>query len=74
MNKPKHAGVGIALGAVLGAAAGVWAGHIAMWLGIGIVIGMVLGATVRRKGSECPECAVVHRAHETKTVRQQARS
>jgi hypothetical protein len=64
MNKPKHAGLGIALGAVLGAAAGVWAGHIAMWLGIGIV----LGATVRRKGSECPECAAVHRAHEEKAI------
>ena len=72
-SKANHAGLGIALGAALGAAAGVWAGHIAMWLGIGIAIGMVLGATIRRKEPMCPECVEIHRAHEVKNLRQQAK-
>jgi hypothetical protein len=66
MNKPKYTGLGIALGAALGAVAGVMAGHIAIWLGIGVAIGMVLGASVRRVEMECPECAAIHRMHETK--------
>jgi uncharacterized membrane protein YoaK (UPF0700 family) len=73
-SKSNHTGMGIALGAALGAAAGVWAGHIAIWLGIGIAIGMVLGATIRRKETLCPECIEIHRAHETRSVRQQAKS
>jgi hypothetical protein len=73
-SKSNRTGIGIALGAVLGAAAGVWAGHIAIWLGIGIAIGMVLGATIRRKETLCPECMEIHRAHERKNLRQQAKS
>jgi len=64
-NKSKHTGLGIALGAALGAVAGVLAGHIAVWLGIGIAIGMALGASFRSKEGECPECAALHRTHET---------
>ena len=67
MNKPKYAGLGIALGAALGAVAGVMAGHVAFWLGIGVAIGMVLGASVRRVESECPECAANHKKHEVRT-------
>lgn len=67
-NKPKLTGLGIALGAALGAVAGVLAGHVAVWLGIGVAIGMVLGATIRRKETECPECAAIHRAHELRNV------
>jgi hypothetical protein len=66
MNKSKYTGLGIALGAALGAVAGVMAGHVAIWLGIGVAIGMVLGASVRRVERECPECAAIHRMHETK--------
>jgi hypothetical protein len=66
MNKSKYTGLGIALGAALGAVAGVMAGHVAIWLGIGIAIGMVLGASVRGKHNDCPECAAIHQAHETK--------
>jgi len=62
-SKPKYTGLGIALGAALGAVAGVMAGHIAIWLGAGIAIGMVLGATFRRKETECPECAAMHKMH-----------
>jgi hypothetical protein len=65
-NKSNHAGLGIALGAALGAVAGVMAGHIAIWLGIGIAIGMLLSASVRGKQNDCPECAAIHRRHETK--------
>ena len=67
MNKSKHTGLGIALGAALGAVFGVLAGHIAVWLAIGVAIGMALGATFRRKETACPECAEIHRAHETKS-------
>jgi H+/Cl- antiporter ClcA len=63
-NKSKHTGVGLALGAALGAAFGVMAGHVGAWLAIGVAIGMLLGASFRRKGTECPECAQIHRAHE----------
>ena len=66
MNKSKHTGLGIALGAALGAVFGVLAGHIAVWLAIGVAIGMALGATFRRKETECPECAEMHRVHEMK--------
>ena len=63
-SKPKYAGVGIALGAALGAVLGVIAGHVGVWLAVGVAIGLALGTWVRRKGTECPECAQIHRAHE----------
>ena len=63
-NKSKHTGLGLALGAALGAVFGVVAGHVGAWLAVGVAIGMLLGATVRRKETECPECAQIHRAHE----------
>jgi len=63
-NKSKHTGVGLALGAGLGAAFGVMAGHIGVWLAIGVAIGMLLGGSFRRKQTDCPECAQIHRAHE----------
>ena len=63
-NKSKHTGVGLALGAALGAAFGVMAGHVGAWLAIGVAIGMLLGTSFRRKPTECPECAQIHRAHE----------
>ena len=63
-NKSKHAGLGIALGAALGAVFGLLAGHMSVWLVIGIAIGTLIGASIRRKPTECPECAQVHRAHE----------
>jgi predicted lysophospholipase L1 biosynthesis ABC-type transport system permease subunit len=63
-NKSKHAGLGIALGAALGAVFGVLAGNMGVWLAIGVVIGMVIGASFRRKATDCPQCAQVHRAHE----------
>jgi uncharacterized membrane protein YoaK (UPF0700 family) len=66
MNKSNYTGLGIALGAALGAVAGVTAGHIAIWLGLGIAIGMVLGASFRSRHNDCPECAAIHQAHETK--------
>ena len=63
-SKPKHPGLGIALGAVLGAVFGVIAGHMGVWLAVGVAIGVAIGASLRRKGSDCPECAQNHRAHE----------
>jgi hypothetical protein len=63
-SKPKGIGLGIALGAALGAALGVAAGHVAIWLAIGVAIGIVIGGRFRRQGIDCPECAVIHRAHE----------
>ncbi|HEY6770761.1 MAG TPA: hypothetical protein VI386_38970 [Candidatus Sulfotelmatobacter sp.] len=63
-NKSTQTGLGIALGAALGTALGVAAGHVAMWLAIGVAIGMAIGSTIRRKETDCPHCAVVHRAHE----------
>ena len=65
-NKSNQAGLGLALGAVLGAVFGVLAGHVGAWLAIGVVIGIVLGVTYRRKETDCPQCAEIHRAHETK--------
>ncbi len=65
-TKSKLTGLGMVLGAVLGAVFGVLAGHVGAWLAIGVAIGMLLGATLRRKQSECPECAQIHRAHELK--------
>jgi uncharacterized membrane protein YoaK (UPF0700 family) len=62
-SKPKM-GLGIALGAALGAALGVAAGHVAIWLAVGVAIGVVIGGSFRRKGSNCPACAEIHRAHE----------
>ena len=63
-HKPKYAGLGIALGAGLGAVAGVLAGNMAVRLSIGVAIGVAIGASLRRKESDCPECAAVHRTHE----------
>ena len=65
-NKPKLAGLGIALGAALGAIAGVLAGHVAIWLAIGIAIGIAIGATFRRKGIDCPVCAEAHRIRQVR--------
>ncbi len=65
-TKSTHSGLGIALGAGLGTVFGVVAGHIGVWLAIGVAIGMVLGASFRRKETECPECAQIHRAHEVR--------
>ena len=63
-SKPKYAGLGIALGAAMGAVFGVVAGHMGVWLAVGVAIGVALGATLRRKETQCPECAAIHRAHE----------
>lgn len=65
-RKPKFAGVSIALGAALGAVFGVVAGHMGIWLAVGVAIGMALGSTLRRKETQCPECAAIHRAHEAR--------
>jgi len=65
-SKSKYAGVGIALGAALGAVAGVMAGNMGVWLAIGVAIGMVIGASYRRKDIGCPECAAIHRVHESR--------
>jgi len=67
-SKPKYTGLGIALGAALGAVAGVLAGHIGVWLAIGLAVGIVIGALSRRKTTECPECAEIHRAHELRNA------
>jgi hypothetical protein len=64
MNKPKHAALGIALGAALGAVFGVLAGNMGVWLAAGVAIGVLIGASFRRKTTECPQCAQVHRAYE----------
>jgi hypothetical protein len=64
MSKPKHTGLGIALGAALGAVFGVVAGHMGVWLALGVAIGMLIGTSFRRKETECPQCAQMHRAHE----------
>jgi hypothetical protein len=65
-NKPKLAGLGIALGALLGAVFGVMAGHIAIWLGMGLALGMAIGTTLRAKETQCPECAAMHKMHESR--------
>jgi hypothetical protein len=67
-NKPTSMGLGVALGAALGAALGVAAGHLAIWLAVGVAIGVGIGSTLRRRGSDCPACAAVHREHETKDL------
>jgi hypothetical protein len=66
-RKSKGMGLGIALGAALGAALGVAAGHVAIWLAIGVAIGLAIGGGFRRRTMECPECAVIHQKHETRT-------
>ena len=62
-SKPKHPGLGIAPGAALGAVFGVIAGHMGVWLAVGVAIGVAIGMRVRRKETECQECAQMHRAH-----------
>jgi hypothetical protein len=66
--KSQYAGLGLTLGAVLGAVFGILAGHIGAWLAIGVAIGMLLGASFRRKTTECPECAELHRVHEARSM------
>jgi len=63
-SKPKYAGWSIALGAALGTVFGVIAGNMGAWLAIGVAIGVAIGATFRRRQSDCPQCAAIHRAHE----------
>jgi len=64
-NKTKYtSGLGIALGAALGAVAGILAGNVGAWLAIGFALGIVIGMSLRRKASECPDCAAAHRPHE----------
>jgi hypothetical protein len=63
-NKPRYAGLGIALGAVLGAVFGVIAGNIGVWLAVGIAIGVAIGASWKRKAPACPDCAAIHSSHE----------
>lgn len=63
-NNSKLHGLGIALGAALGAVFGVMAGHVGIWLAIGMAIGVLVGASFRRKQTDCPQCAQLHRAHE----------
>jgi hypothetical protein len=63
-NKPKIAGLGIALGAALGAVFGVIAGNLGVWLAVGIAIGVAIGASWKRKGPNCPDCASIHSSHE----------
>jgi hypothetical protein len=67
-NKSKFAGLGIVLGAALGAVFGVMAGHIGAWLAIGVAIGLALGVSIRRKPSDCPECAQIHQQHAEKKL------
>jgi hypothetical protein len=73
-NKPKYTGLGIALGAALGTVFGVLAGHIGVWLAVGVAIGVALGASFRREPTVCPQCTQIHREHELRDPRQQARS
>ena len=73
-GESKYAGLGIALGAAAGAAAGVLAGHVVIWLAIGVAIGMAIGAGFRPKGSDCPECAAIHRKHETEGLQARPRT
>jgi RsiW-degrading membrane proteinase PrsW (M82 family) len=68
-SKPRM-GLGIALGAALGAALGVAAGHVAIWLAVGVAIGLAIGGSFMRKGGQCPDCAEIHRAHESNPTRQ----
>jgi hypothetical protein len=72
--KSKPAGLSIALGAALGAVFGVLAGNMGVWLAIGVAIGVLIGASMRRKPTDCPQCAQVHREHEMRNPRQQASS
>jgi len=65
-SKSKHSGLGMALGALLGVVFGVIAGHVGVWLAIGVAIGMLLGASMRQKQPSCPQCAALHRVHETR--------
>jgi hypothetical protein len=65
-KKSNYTGLGIALGAALGAVFGVMAGHVGVWLAIGVAIGVLIGASLRRKPTDCPQCAQIHRAHEVR--------
>ena len=66
-NKSKLHGLGIALGAALGTVFGVMAGHVGIWLSVGVAIGVTIGGSFRRKETDCPQCAQMHRAHEVRT-------
>jgi uncharacterized membrane protein YgaE (UPF0421/DUF939 family) len=65
-RKSKYTGLGVALGAGLGVAVGVMSGHVAVWLAIGVAIGVAIGMSLRERANGCPQCAAVHRSHETK--------
>jgi uncharacterized membrane protein YoaK (UPF0700 family) len=67
-GKSKYTGLGVAFGAIAGAALGVAAGHIAIWLATGVAIGVAIGASLRGKGSDCPQCAQMHQHHTTKVL------
>jgi hypothetical protein len=62
-SKSKYTGLGIALGAGLGAALGAMAGNMGVWLAVGVGVGVAIGASIKRKGTDCPLCADVHREH-----------
>ena len=64
-RKPKYAGLGIVLGAALGAVFGVVTGNIGVWLAVGVAIGLAIGLSSRRKTTQCPECAAIHRVHQS---------
>jgi RsiW-degrading membrane proteinase PrsW (M82 family) len=72
--KSKLSAFGIALGAALGAIAGVMAGHMVIWLAIGVAIGVAIGGALRRKGSDCPQCAALHQMHQQRTLQMRTRS
>ena len=63
-RKSNFKGLGIALGAALGTVLGAIAGNMGVWLAVGVAIGLAIGMSVRRKTTDCPECAALHPAHQ----------
>jgi len=63
-RKSNFKGLGIALGAALGAVLGAIAGNMGVWLAVGVAIGLAIGMSVRRKTTDCPECAALHPARQ----------